>query len=324
MFVILAILGGLDAKTTVYSLLSAIVAIIFAFAFKYVLPRRKITLYKRSDGTVKCSKCNKVAENGKIYCKKHSAINKTIFMLKWLFLHFIVAIIYWFYVNYQEKVTIPEAFPKSDSEPFIIFTMTVTCIAILFPLYMYTKFGGRESTESTALDITYIEAPEQENEERKEFYDETIRNEITNSITDEPQKAKIPTKHSPKVAIVVVLILLVASIGFNVFLFQRSSMNEQRLSEAQVELSKKQDEIKSLEWDVEYWRERRDEEEAKRYQEYSKYIFLYRHAACINEGFIYYHHPDCEHFDKSSFYIQNTEWAENEGYKPCPYCWPKN
>lgn len=315
----IAIWFYLVQKEVVFSSIFAALSVVFVLTFSFVLQNREVTLNKHPDGTVKCLKCYETAKDGKIYCKKHTYLNRLFFVLKSVVLNFLLSAVYVLFKNYHKSIMVPVESAWLESLAVGLITTTIYA-----PFYIYVRHGGRESTESTMLDITYIESTEQENEERKESYKETIRNEITSSITDEPQKAKIPTKHSPKVAIVAVLILLIASIGFNVFLFQRSSMNEQRLSEAQVELSKKQDEIKSLEWDAEYWRERRDEEEAKRYQEYSKYIFLYRHAACINEEFIYYHHPDCEHFDKSSFYIQNTEWAENEGYKPCPYCWTKN
>lgn len=51
------------------------------------------------------------------------------------------------------------------------------------------------------------------------------------------------------------------------------------------------------------------------------YDFFYDYGACVNSGSRYYHHPDCIRFDSSSFWIYNTDAAEDDGYRPCPYCW---
>lgn len=136
------------------------------------------------------------------------------------------------------------------------------------------------------------------------------------------------SKRGFKIAVVIISAFLAISVGLNVFFFNKSQGVEKELSEAQVEISKNQDEIKSFKWDAEYWRERRDEEYIKYMRELSsaalessKHRFLYENAACVNDTGSYYHHPDCDHFDDSSFYIYNTELAEAKGYKPCPNCW---
>lgn len=51
-----------------------------------------------------------------------------------------------------------------------------------------------------------------------------------------------------------------------------------------------------------------------------KLEFYDNHVVCINNGSNYYHKPDCEYFDDSSFYIYNTETAQARGYTECPYC----
>lgn len=51
------------------------------------------------------------------------------------------------------------------------------------------------------------------------------------------------------------------------------------------------------------------------------YYFYDDYVACVNDTGSYYHHPDCDYFDDSSFYIYNTDLAEAKGYKPCPVCW---
>ena len=49
--------------------------------------------------------------------------------------------------------------------------------------------------------------------------------------------------------------------------------------------------------------------------------FFQEYAACINEQSVFYHHPSCDYFDDSPFYICTVDLAESYGYEPCPDCW---
>lgn len=307
---------SLIQKNALFSTISAVLAIVFIFIFDILLPNRKVTLYKYPDETNKCIKCNETAESEKIYCKKHTYLNKFFFVLKFLTLNFLLSAGYTLFKNYHKNHA-----PLSGEVGLESLAVGLIAIAIYAPFYIYVRHGGRESVSSTMLDITYIETPIQEGQEEKHTRTEIIHNDVKVKSSIEPTYKKNPSKRNVKIAIVTVSVLLAVSIGFNVFLFQNSSNKERQLSEAQIEISKKQDEIKSFKWDAEYWREQRDDEEAKRYQELSKYIFLYKYAACVNENSPYYHHPSCDKFDDSSFNIYNTDLAESYGYKPCPDCW---
>lgn len=48
--------------------------------------------------------------------------------------------------------------------------------------------------------------------------------------------------------------------------------------------------------------------------------FYEEYAVCVNENSKKYHTYDCEDFDASSFWIYNTNAAENKGYYACPKC----
>lgn len=324
-----------------YSAVFAILAIAFGFGFKLVVPKRKVTLYKNSDGLVKCAKCNKAALDGKIYCKKHSAISKTFFMFKWLFLHFVVGIVYWFYADYQKRVTIPTISEETFLWSFLLPT-SLTCIAILVSLYLYARLGGRESTDSTVLDIEYIDVPKTDEKDIEENCN-AIKTKNEKLVTAEQTEAsgifpwnddeeddefseERSSKRGFKIAVVIISAFLAISVGLNVFFFNKSQRVEKKLSEAQVEISENQKEIKDWKWEAEYEKKRADKELSKYRRELlsaalKRYGFLYNHAACVNDTGSYYHHPDCDYFDDSSFYIYNTDLAEAKEYKPCPVCW---
>lgn len=56
----------------------------------------------------------------------------------------------------------------------------------------------------------------------------------------------------------------------------------------------------------------------------SEYEFYDEHAVCVSNINDYYHKYGCSRFDDSEFWIFNLEYAEYQGYKPCPYCCDKS
>lgn len=53
-----------------------------------------------------------------------------------------------------------------------------------------------------------------------------------------------------------------------------------------------------------------------------KELFFYEaYAVCVNDDSPYYHKPECDYFDDSSFYIYNVDTARAKGYTECPYCY---
>lgn len=300
---------SLIQKNALFSTISAVLAIVFIFIFDILLPNRKVNLYKSSDETNKCIKCNETAEDGKIYCKKHAYLNKFFFVLKFLTLNFLLSAGYTLFKNYHKNHV-----PLSGEIGLESLAVGLIAVAIYAPFYIYVRHGGRESTSSTMLDITYIETPIQEGQEEKHTHTEIIRNDVKVKSSIEPTYKKNPSKRNLKIAIVTVSILLAVSIGFNVFLFQNSSNKERQLSEAQIEISEKQDRIEYLNDQIDDLYLRIDDMTCDD-------AFFQEYAACINEQSVFYHHPSCDYFDDSSFNIYNIDLAESYGYKPCPVCW---
>lgn len=315
----IAIWFYLVQKEVIFSSIFAALSVVFVLTFSFVLQNREVTLNKHPDGTVKCLKCYETAKDGKIYCKKHTYLNRLFFVLKSVVLNFLLSAVYVLFKNYHKSIMIPVESAWLESLAVGLITTTIYA-----PFYIYLRHGGRESTESTMLDITYIESTEQENEERNKSYKETIRNEVIEKNANKPCFEKNSSRNTLKIAIATASILLVASICLNAFLFQINSKNELKLSEVQVELSKNQDEIKDLKWHYKYESERADnfsklDQESIERNIY--YFFYYDYAACINDNSVYYHHASCDYFDDSSFNIYNVDLAESYGYKPCPVCW---
>ena len=52
-----------------------------------------------------------------------------------------------------------------------------------------------------------------------------------------------------------------------------------------------------------------------------RYEFFDTWACIVNDNSKYYHHYECSHYDDSSFYIFNIDYAKYKGSEPCPYCW---
>ena len=48
--------------------------------------------------------------------------------------------------------------------------------------------------------------------------------------------------------------------------------------------------------------------------------FYDEYAVCVSNINDYYHKYGCSRFDDSEFWIFNLEYAEYQGYQPCPYC----
>ena len=48
--------------------------------------------------------------------------------------------------------------------------------------------------------------------------------------------------------------------------------------------------------------------------------FYDEYAVCVSDINDYYHKYGCSRFDDSEFWIFNLEYAEYQGYEPCPYC----
>ena len=119
---------------------------------------------------------------------------------------------------------------------------------------------------------------------------------------------------------IVVLILLVILLIVTVFLGVSNSVLKQ-------EIYKKESTISDLNKTIEYQEDKNEslQTEVNSYRNsyfeiLPTYNFYNEHAVCVNKNSDYYHKYECDDFDKSYFYIFNTENAEGQGYYPCPRC----
>ena len=102
------------------------------------------------------------------------------------------------------------------------------------------------------------------------------------------------------VALVVVSILLIFSIGLNVTQYFEHEYCDEIIRNRNNEISR-------LEADI--WEFR------------SATSFYEKHAVCVScDNPDTYHKYGCRWFDDSEFWIFNTEYAQHNGYEPCPYC----
>ncbi len=125
---------------------------------------------------------------------------------------------------------------------------------------------------------------------------------------------------SKVVVVIIIVLLLVFGIGFGIK-DNTIQKNEAKISKLADENIEYEEEIVSLQIENDELRKKVDKQEISIALMENDYIFYAHHAACVSENDRYYHHPDCDDFDDSYFYIYNTELAEVKGYTPCPICW---
>ena len=108
------------------------------------------------------------------------------------------------------------------------------------------------------------------------------------------------------IPIVILSVLLITSIGFNIYQYSEIDYLSWKKGDLEDQVSDLQGEVREL--------------ESEQWENYSKLRFFDNHAVLVDEHSRKYHKYGCEDFDGSYFWIYNTEAAEGKGYYACSKC----
>lgn len=127
--------------------------------------------------------------------------------------------------------------------------------------------------------------------------------------------------HWKAICLVVLLVLLICSVGLNVYFYAERTALQEKEAAAAEQTKKLENEILSLKHKLGAAEERADyfNEENSAYEE--KMDFYDEHVVFVeDDGTMLYHTYDCYRFDKDNFFAFNVEYAEDQGYSPCEKC----
>lgn len=116
-------------------------------------------------------------------------------------------------------------------------------------------------------------------------------------------------------AILMIALTITYSVFAIVIIKQKESIKEKdiEISELQFEKTKLQSKYNSVydeKSDIEYEIDKIE----------SEYSFFNSYAVICDDNSNYFHHYNCDEWDKDSFFIFNVDNAVDSGYNPCPEC----
>ena len=120
---------------------------------------------------------------------------------------------------------------------------------------------------------------------------------------------------------IIVAIIAVIAVGCSIGLGIFATSTNNKIQELQSTIDTKEQQYDSLQSRYDVLKEEYDEKVDDYDELKQKYDFYDKGACVVDENSNYYHHLGCSHFDDSYYWIFNVEYAEYEGYRPCPYCW---
>ena len=149
---------------------------------------------------------------------------------------------------------------------------------------------------------------------KKFLLEKDIALENDEAESDEKIELEIVDKNkkerSFKIPLIVVSVLLVLSLGLNLYQLGAKSDMEESLTQNQ-----------ELEQELEQEKEQNSELQQKLKQNRNKIDFFDEYIVCVeddNTG--WYHKYECFRFRGREFWVYNIDQAKSLGYKPCPDC----